>query len=145
MCWWIFLIKNNISSQFSSLIFLSPTIEPLGFWEVLWAVGITNLIIKFLFMGIKCLILLLPFSLVTYRVQVRVLDFYAADYSLKLCLFCNFFFFHFSFGVSRDDVWCWQKSWVRYTRPWLQFRCGSATWWRTKKLTAPLDLHWGSF
>lgn len=58
-------------------------------------------------MGIKCLILLLPFSLVTYRAQVRVLDFSAADYSLKLCLFCLFFlllFFHFSFGVSRDGV-----------------------------------------
>ncbi|TNM84660.1 E3 ubiquitin-protein ligase RNFT1 [Takifugu rubripes] len=58
---------------YNCLIFLSPTIEPLGFWEVLWAVGITNLIIKFLFMGIKCLILLLPFSLVTYRVQGRCL------------------------------------------------------------------------
>ncbi|XP_068577476.1 E3 ubiquitin-protein ligase RNFT1 isoform X2 [Cebidichthys violaceus] len=53
------------------LIFLSPTIEPLGFWEVLWAVGITNFIIKFLFMGIKCLILLLPSTLVTYRTQGR--------------------------------------------------------------------------
>uniref|UniRef100_A0A3Q3W6S4 E3 ubiquitin-protein ligase RNFT1 n=1 Tax=Mola mola TaxID=94237 RepID=A0A3Q3W6S4_MOLML len=53
------------------LIFLSPTIEPLGFWEVLWAVGITNFIIKFLFMGIKCLILLLPSSLVTCRTQGR--------------------------------------------------------------------------
>lgn len=68
-----------MSSQFSSLIFLSPTIEPLGLWEVLWAVGITNFIIKFLFMGFKCLILLLPFSLVTYRVQVRVVDFFTAD------------------------------------------------------------------
>ncbi|XP_034745947.1 E3 ubiquitin-protein ligase RNFT1 isoform X2 [Etheostoma cragini] len=53
------------------LVFLSPSIEPLGFWEVLWAVGITNFIIKFLFMGIKCLILLLPSSLVTYRTQGR--------------------------------------------------------------------------
>ncbi|KAJ0062023.1 hypothetical protein NL108_014918, partial [Boleophthalmus pectinirostris] len=55
------------------LIFLSPTIEPLGFWEVLWAVGITNFIIKFLTMGIKCLILLLPSTLVTYRSQGRLL------------------------------------------------------------------------
>ncbi|KAM9846688.1 E3 ubiquitin-protein ligase RNFT1 isoform 2-T2 [Aulostomus maculatus] len=53
------------------LLFLNPTIEPLGFWEVLWAVGITNFIIKFLFMGMKCLILLLPVSLVTYRAQGR--------------------------------------------------------------------------
>lgn len=53
-----------------SLILLSPTIEPLGFWETLWAVGITNFVIKFLCMGIKCLILLLPSSLVSYRTQV---------------------------------------------------------------------------
>lgn len=60
----------------SSLIFLSPTIEPLDFWEVLWAVGVTNFIIKFLVMGIKCLILLLPSSLVSYRTQVRAVDFF---------------------------------------------------------------------
>ncbi|KAJ4930021.1 hypothetical protein JOQ06_019037 [Pogonophryne albipinna] len=53
------------------LIFLSPTIEPLGFWEVLWTVGITNFIIKFLFMGMKCLILLIPSSLVNYKTQGR--------------------------------------------------------------------------
>ncbi|XP_034539967.1 E3 ubiquitin-protein ligase RNFT1 [Notolabrus celidotus] len=53
------------------LIFLSPTIELLSFWEVLWAVSITNFVIKFLFMGIKCLILLMPPSLVTYRAQGR--------------------------------------------------------------------------
>ncbi|KAM6906844.1 E3 ubiquitin-protein ligase RNFT1 [Xenentodon cancila] len=53
------------------LIFLSPSIDPLGFWEILWAVGITNFIIKFLSMGIKCLILLLPSSLVSYRTQGR--------------------------------------------------------------------------
>lgn len=58
---------------FYCLIFLGPTIEPLGFWEVLWALGITNFIIKFLSMGVKCLILLLPSSVVTYRCQGRLL------------------------------------------------------------------------
>ncbi|XP_005740405.1 E3 ubiquitin-protein ligase RNFT1 [Pundamilia nyererei] len=53
------------------LILLSPTIERLGFWETLWAVGVTNFVIKFLCMGIKCLILLLPSSLVSYRTQGR--------------------------------------------------------------------------
>ncbi|KAM3869544.1 E3 ubiquitin-protein ligase RNFT1 [Diretmus argenteus] len=80
-CIWLllFLISSTLllyytfltESLYHCLIFLSPTIEPLGFWEVLWAVGITNYIIKFLFMGIKCLILLLPSSLVTYRTQGR--------------------------------------------------------------------------
>lgn len=58
---------------FYCLIFLGPTIEPLGFWEVLWAIGITNFIIKFLTMGVKCLILLLPSPVVTYRCQGRLL------------------------------------------------------------------------
>ncbi|XP_030010323.1 E3 ubiquitin-protein ligase RNFT1 isoform X2 [Sphaeramia orbicularis] len=80
-CIWllIFLISSTLllyytfvtETLYHCLIFLSPTIEPLGFWEVLWAVGITNFIIKFFFMGIKCLILLLPSSLVTYRSQGR--------------------------------------------------------------------------
>nr|XP_057944253.1 E3 ubiquitin-protein ligase RNFT1 isoform X1 [Doryrhamphus excisus] len=56
---------------YNCLVFLSPTIEPLGFWEVLWAVGITNFIIKFFFMGIKCLIVLVPAALATYRTQGR--------------------------------------------------------------------------
>ncbi|XP_041750581.1 E3 ubiquitin-protein ligase RNFT1 isoform X2 [Coregonus clupeaformis] len=53
------------------LIFLSPAVEPLGFWEVLWVVGVTNFTLKFLIMGFKCLILLLPSKLVTYRAQGR--------------------------------------------------------------------------
>lgn len=82
-CVWflIFLSSSTIllyytfftETLYYCLIFLSPTIEPLGFWEVLWAVGITNFIIKFLSMGIKCLILLLPSSLVTYRFLGRLL------------------------------------------------------------------------
>ena len=55
----------------SSLIFLGPSIEPLGFWEVLWTVGVTNFIIKFLMMGTKCLILLPPSSLLSFRSQVE--------------------------------------------------------------------------
>ncbi|KAM4726453.1 E3 ubiquitin-protein ligase RNFT1 [Anableps anableps] len=80
-CIWLlaFLISSMLllyytflsETLYNSLIFLSPTIEPLGFWEILWAVGITNFIIKFLVMGIKCLILLVPSSLVTYRTQGR--------------------------------------------------------------------------
>ncbi|KAL6099141.1 rnft1 [Pungitius sinensis] len=80
-CVWLllFLVSSSLLLYYTfldealhhCLIFLSPTIEPLGFWEVLWAVGITNFIIKFISMGIKCLILLLPSSLVTYRTQGR--------------------------------------------------------------------------
>ncbi|XP_066492280.1 E3 ubiquitin-protein ligase RNFT1 [Tiliqua scincoides] len=43
-----------------SLILLSPTIDVINFWEVLWIVGITDFILKFLFMSLKCIVLLLP-------------------------------------------------------------------------------------
>ncbi|XP_017289079.1 E3 ubiquitin-protein ligase RNFT1 isoform X2 [Kryptolebias marmoratus] len=80
-CIWLLLLLSSSTlllyytflseTLYNCLIFLSPTIEPLGFWETLWAVGITNLIIKLLFMGVKCLILLVPASLVTCRTQGR--------------------------------------------------------------------------
>ncbi|XP_037598408.1 E3 ubiquitin-protein ligase RNFT1 isoform X2 [Cebus imitator] len=47
-------------SLYYSLIFLNPTLDHLSFWEVLWIVGITDFILKFFFMGLKCLILLVP-------------------------------------------------------------------------------------
>lgn len=126
-----------------SLIFLSPTIEPLGFWEVLWAVGITNFMIKFLFMGIKCLILLLPSSLATYRTQVRLVDVFFG--LVMLCLGCvGSVVLILCVFVSRGGGWCWPRRWVRSTRPWLLFHCGSATWWPTRRLTALLGSHWGS-
>ncbi|XP_036380753.1 E3 ubiquitin-protein ligase RNFT1 [Megalops cyprinoides] len=53
------------------LIFVSPSVESLGFWEVLWTVGVTNFVVKFLFMSVKCLVLLLPSALMTYRSRGR--------------------------------------------------------------------------
>ncbi|KAG9351842.1 hypothetical protein JZ751_023093 [Albula glossodonta] len=53
------------------LIFVSPSVEALGLWEVLWTVGVTSFIVKFLFMGLKCLILLVPSSFMTYRSRGR--------------------------------------------------------------------------
>ncbi|XP_069580205.1 E3 ubiquitin-protein ligase RNFT1 isoform X1 [Brachyistius frenatus] len=80
-CIWllVFMVSSTLllyytfltETLYHCLVFLNPTIEPLGFWEILWAVGITNFIVKFLYMGMKCLILLLPSSLVAYRTQGR--------------------------------------------------------------------------
>ncbi|XP_013890168.1 RING finger and transmembrane domain-containing protein 1 [Austrofundulus limnaeus] len=80
-CIWLLLFLSSSTlllyytflseTLYNCLVFLSPTIEPLAFWETLWAVGVTNLIIKFLFMGVKCLILLVPSSLVSCRTQGR--------------------------------------------------------------------------
>lgn len=78
-CVWLllFLISSTLLLYYSflsdalyyCLIFLNPSIEPLGFWEVLWAVGVTNFVVKFIFMGFKCLILMLPTSVAAYRTQ----------------------------------------------------------------------------
>lgn len=56
-----------------SLIFANPTIDSQNFWEVLWSVGVTNFIVKFFFMGLKCLILLVPSPLMTYRQRVSMI------------------------------------------------------------------------
>ncbi|KAM4701538.1 E3 ubiquitin-protein ligase RNFT1 [Discoglossus pictus] len=50
-----------------SLIFLNPALGPLGFWDVLWIVGITNFIVKYFFMGLKCLTLLVPSFVMSYK------------------------------------------------------------------------------
>lgn len=125
----------------SSLIYLSPTISPLGFWEILWAVGITNFIIKFLFMGIKCLILLLPSSLVSYRTQVWLISWECWSWKER----CAAAYQHLtSVGICRGVGWCWLKSWVKCTRTQRQFHCGSATWWPTRRRTVLLGSRWGS-
>lgn len=54
-------------SLYYSLIFLNPTLDDLSFWEVLWIVGITDFILKFLFMGFKCLILLVPSFIMPFK------------------------------------------------------------------------------
>ncbi|XP_014925205.1 E3 ubiquitin-protein ligase RNFT1 isoform X2 [Acinonyx jubatus] len=54
-------------SLYYSLIFLNPTLDHSSFWEVLWIVGITDFILKFLFMGLKCLILLMPSFIMPFK------------------------------------------------------------------------------
>ncbi|KAF7244414.1 E3 ubiquitin-protein ligase RNFT1 [Varanus komodoensis] len=50
-----------------SLILLSPSLDFMNFWEVLWIVGITDFILKFLFMSFKCIILLLPCFIMSFK------------------------------------------------------------------------------
>ncbi|XP_067253976.1 E3 ubiquitin-protein ligase RNFT1 [Chanodichthys erythropterus] len=76
-CAWLLLFLTSSSllvfytfhtqSLYRCLIFASATIDSQNFWEVLWSVGVTNFIVKFFFMGLKCLILLVPSPLMTYR------------------------------------------------------------------------------
>lgn len=50
-----------------SLIFMNPSLGPLQFWDALWVVGITDFIVKFFFMGLKCLILLVPSFVLSFK------------------------------------------------------------------------------
>ncbi|KAM4647895.1 E3 ubiquitin-protein ligase RNFT1 isoform 3-T3 [Amazona ochrocephala] len=54
-------------SLYYSLIFLNPTVDFMNFWEVLWIVGVTDFILKFLFMGFKCIILLVPSFMMSFK------------------------------------------------------------------------------
>lgn len=75
-CLWLlfFLIASSLlfyyvfqtESLYYCLILINPQIELLDFWEVLWAVGVTSFTVKFVFMGFKCLILLLPSLAMVY-------------------------------------------------------------------------------
>ncbi|XP_039938597.1 E3 ubiquitin-protein ligase RNFT1 [Hirundo rustica] len=76
-CTWLLLYLSGSSlllyytfhSQclYQSLIFLSPTVDFTNFWEVLWIVGVTDFILKFLFMGLKCFILLVPSFIMSFK------------------------------------------------------------------------------
>uniref|UniRef100_A0ABM5END8 E3 ubiquitin-protein ligase RNFT1 n=1 Tax=Pogona vitticeps TaxID=103695 RepID=A0ABM5END8_9SAUR len=50
-----------------SLILLSPAADFTNLWEVLWIVGITDFVLKFLFMSVKCIILLLPSFVMSFK------------------------------------------------------------------------------
>ncbi|XP_005986872.1 E3 ubiquitin-protein ligase RNFT1 isoform X2 [Latimeria chalumnae] len=66
-----FVLYYTFYSQtlYCSLIFINPNVDSLEFWNVLWIVGITDFILKFLFMGFKCLILLVPSFLMAYKLR----------------------------------------------------------------------------
>ncbi|KAM9320797.1 E3 ubiquitin-protein ligase RNFT1 [Gastrophryne carolinensis] len=57
-----FLLYYTFSSQalYYSLIFMNPIIGPMQSWDVLWVVGVTDFVVKFIFMSLKCLVLLVP-------------------------------------------------------------------------------------
>ncbi|XP_025927209.1 E3 ubiquitin-protein ligase RNFT1 isoform X3 [Apteryx rowi] len=76
-------------SLYYSLIFLNPTVDFMNFWEVLWIVGITDFILKFLFMGFKCFILLVPSFMMSFK--SKLLSFFGQLRNFKqvLRIFCT--------------------------------------------------------
>ncbi|XP_061103465.1 E3 ubiquitin-protein ligase RNFT1 isoform X2 [Conger conger] len=80
-CVWLlsFLISSTLLLYYTfheehlyyCLILVNPNVESPGFWEVLWTVGVTNFVVKFLFMSLKCLILLVPSAFMAYKSRGR--------------------------------------------------------------------------
>lgn len=65
----IFIIKSLLSTclasmlmvfSFCSLIFLKPNLETMDFFELMWIVGISDFVLKYITVSLKCLILALP-------------------------------------------------------------------------------------
>ncbi|XP_042647256.1 E3 ubiquitin-protein ligase RNFT1 isoform X3 [Tyto alba] len=76
-------------SLYYSLIFLNPTVDFMNFWEVLWIVGVTDFILKFLFMGFKCFILLVPSFMMSFK--SKLLNFFGQlrNFRQVLRIFCT--------------------------------------------------------
>ncbi|XP_075691301.1 E3 ubiquitin-protein ligase RNFT2 isoform X2 [Rhinoderma darwinii] len=64
----VFLIGNTVYLLYSfrsqqlyySLIFLKPNLETMDFFELMWIVGISDFVLKYITVSLKCLILALP-------------------------------------------------------------------------------------
>nr|XP_014975478.1 E3 ubiquitin-protein ligase RNFT1 isoform X4 [Macaca mulatta] len=89
-------------SLYYSLIFLNPTLDHLSFWEVLWIVGITDFILKFFFMGLKCLILLVPSFIMPFK--SKLLEFFGHLRTFRQVL--RIFFTQPSYGVAASKRQC---------------------------------------
>ncbi|XP_033627383.1 RING finger and transmembrane domain-containing protein 2-like [Asterias rubens] len=55
-----------------SLIFIKPNFEKLDFWTLLWIIGITDFVIKYITMTTKCWIILLPRCCLSLKRRGRV-------------------------------------------------------------------------
>lgn len=54
-----------------SLIFLKPNLERLDFFDLMWIVGITDFVLKYLTIALKCLIVALPKIILAVKSKVR--------------------------------------------------------------------------
>lgn len=54
----------------SSLIFARPNINSYDFFDLIWVVGITDFVLKFITIGLKCFVLFLPKILLAFKSRV---------------------------------------------------------------------------
>eukprot|EP00062_Callorhinchus_milii_P016783 gi/632968435/ref/XP_007900524.1/ PREDICTED: RING finger and transmembrane domain-containing protein 2 [Callorhinchus milii] len=71
----VFLIGNTLfvyytfSTQqlYMSLVFLKTSLESMDFFDLLWIAGITDFVLKYITIGLKCLILILPRLILAFK------------------------------------------------------------------------------
>lgn len=67
----VFLAGSSVLFHFQSLyynlIFINLTLGHSSFWEVLWIIGIMVFILKIFFIGLKCLISLVPSFMMPFK------------------------------------------------------------------------------
>ncbi|KAK1328681.1 hypothetical protein QTO34_012255 [Cnephaeus nilssonii] len=66
-------VLYTFSSQqlYNSLIFLKPNLETLDFFDLLWIVGITDFVLKYITIALKCLIVALPKIILAVKSKMR--------------------------------------------------------------------------
>ncbi|XP_024908609.1 RING finger and transmembrane domain-containing protein 2-like [Cynoglossus semilaevis] len=52
------------------LIFAKPNLNSFDFFDLIWAVGITDFVLKYVTIGVKCFILFLPKILLAFKSRV---------------------------------------------------------------------------
>lgn len=58
------------SLNLPSLIFLKPNLETLGFFDLLWIVGIADFVLKYITIALKCLVVALPKVILAVKSKV---------------------------------------------------------------------------
>ncbi|XP_037114043.1 RING finger and transmembrane domain-containing protein 2 isoform X3 [Syngnathus acus] len=56
-----------VCASYSSLLFSKPNLDTFDFFDLMWAVGITDFVLKFVTVGLKCFILVLPGILLAFK------------------------------------------------------------------------------
>ena len=57
---------------FAVLIFLKPNFETYDFWTLVWVVGITDTVIKFITIAAKCAVAIVPRSCLSFKRRVSM-------------------------------------------------------------------------
>ncbi|CAB1322322.1 unnamed protein product [Coregonus sp. 'balchen'] len=74
--WMIMFLSGNIvylyytfgaEELYNSLMFAKPNINSFDFFDLIWAVGITDFVLKYFTIGLKCFILFLPKILLAFK------------------------------------------------------------------------------